>query len=288
MIAKKWTIQEDSTAMELLSSGKTCRETAAIMGRGLHSISKRNGSKWHIDLKSIGYSDKLSRGVLKSAHKISAWQKEHGKWAGSNNPNYEAKIAKFGNDNPLSVWKKENPGYQDGSKNPCYGRIASPEEVELKTRKVREHAKCRTGKTNEQLYGKEIAEKMSAAVRKASIYRIANQKSSGTGIELEMIAILKTLHIEFIFQHPFEYYCVDFFIPAENLVIFTDGCYWHGHNCSGNSKGIDKRQSNRIRLDHSCDSYLVNKGYRVLRFWECELTFERVRDALIAIGIVLV
>lgn len=282
-----WTTADDNKAVELLSSGKTCKETAEILGRGVHSIFKRNILKWHIDLKNISYRDKLSRGVLKSAHKISSWQKEHGKWAGINNPNYGAKIVKLGNDNPLSIWKRENPGYQDGNRNPCYGRVFSQEEIEIKTRKIREHAKYRVGKTNEQLYGKEIAEKMSNAVRKATIYRISKQKSSGTGIELEMISILEQIKIDYIYQHPFEYYCVDFFIPSENAVLFTDGCYWHGHACIVNRRGLDKRQKNRIRLDRSCDSYLSNRGYRVLRFWECELTLDKVVEAFKNIGVVI-
>jgi DNA mismatch endonuclease (patch repair protein) len=283
----RWTTEEEDLAIKLLSSGRTYKETSEIMNRGISSISKKNLSKWHIDLKNIDYKEKLSRGVSKSAHKISAWQKEHGKWAGSANPNYGAKIARYGKENPLSIWKKENPGYQDGDKNPSYGRIASAEEIETKTRKVREHAKNRIGKTNEQLYGKEVAERMSNAVKIAAISRIANQKSSGTGIELEMKAILDKLGLLYNYQHPFDYYCVDFYLPSYNLVLFTDGCYWHGHTCVANSKGLDERQRNRIRLDHSCDSYLVNRGYRVLRFWECELSLSKVIDSLKSVGIIL-
>lgn len=35
-----------------------------------------------------------------------------------------------------------------------------------------------------------------------------------------------------------------------------------------------------IRIDHSCNSYLRNKNYKVVRFWECDLNNIQKEDVL--------
>ena len=268
MTKKRWTESEESEAIALLKIGKTYKEISDSTGRSMSSLQKKNTREWKIDISQFN-SSKLSVSVRKSAYKISEWQKAHGRWAGEKNPNYGAKIVKTGVDNPIYVWRKENPGYQDGEKNPSFGRVPSPEEIELKTRKIKEFSASRIGKALEESYGKEIAIKIKRAVSLSCIKRISEQKSSGTWPELEMIKFLDSMGITYVFQHPMEYYCVDFYVPDKNLVIQVDGCYWHG--CPKHSTELDDRQKNRIRLDHSCDSYLKNRGYRVARIWECDI-----------------
>jgi DNA mismatch endonuclease (patch repair protein) len=267
-IKKRWTLEEEEQAKNLLNNGKTCCEVSKILERTESSISKKNNRDWRIALSTISYTEKLSRSVRESSHLISAYQKNSKKWSGENNPNYKAKLVKRGKDNPLSVWKRETPGYQDGKNNPSYGRIIPKDEIKRKTIKINELAKDRIGRTNEELYGKETADKMSTAVRKASAKRISEQKTSGTNIELKMMDILNSLNLKYEFQYNMGFYCVDFFVPSKNLIIQVDGCYWHG--CPIHFKVLDLRQSNRRRLDSSCDSFLKNRGYNVLRIWGCE------------------
>lgn len=270
MVLRRWGENEELEAKCLLQSGHTAKEVAEVLGRSVGSIFNKNIRDWHIDLNE-GISNKLSRSVKKVSYKISEFQKKRGSWSGSNNPNYGAKIVKTGKDNPLSIWKSQNPGYQDGEKNPSYGREYTQEEIKVKTEKIVEFAHSRKGRTYKDIYGEEKACEISKAMSKGSAVRISKQKSSYTKPEMAILKILDSIGIDYIFQHPIEYYCVDFYIPSKNLVIQVDGCYWHGHGCSVQSKTLDTRQKNRIRLDHSCDSYLKNRGYKVIRIWECEV-----------------
>ena len=68
----------------------------------------------------------------------------------------------------------------------------------------------------------------------------------------------------------------DFIFPKHKIAIFVDGCFWHGHDCR-NTKPKDnelywqqKRQRN-IKHDKQVTENFQNRGWRVLRIWECEL-----------------
>jgi len=72
---------------------------------------------------------------------------------------------------------------------------------------------------------------------------------------------LKELPIEgshFRRQAPIGPYVVDFFCPARRLIIELDG----GHH---NEDGVAARDVERQR-------WLENEGYRVIRFWNSEIT----------------
>ena len=83
-----------------------------------------------------------------------------------------------------------------------------------------------------------------------------------TSIELKIQNFLKELGITF-FTHQYikeiehSYQC-DILIPSMNLVIETDGDYWHKYPIG---RDIDK-----IRT-----SELIEKGFKVLRLWEHEI-----------------
>ena len=68
----------------------------------------------------------------------------------------------------------------------------------------------------------------------------------------------------------------DFVFPKQRLAIFTDGCFWHGHDCR-NTKPEDNKQywqkkiqRNRTR-DQLVNETLSRKRWTVIRIWECEL-----------------
>ena len=68
----------------------------------------------------------------------------------------------------------------------------------------------------------------------------------------------------------------DFVFPRRRVVIFADGCFWHGHDCR-NTRPADnqayweaKRTRNRDR-DAAVNAVLAQKGWQVLRIWECEI-----------------
>lgn len=72
----------------------------------------------------------------------------------------------------------------------------------------------------------------------------------------------------------------DFVFRAEKVVVFVDGCFWHG--CPRH--GTQPRQNRKFWLakitrnqarDRKVARGLRAKGWKVLRIWECALTKKR-------------
>ncbi|MEI6435146.1 MAG: very short patch repair endonuclease [Bacteroidota bacterium] len=68
----------------------------------------------------------------------------------------------------------------------------------------------------------------------------------------------------------------DFVFPETRIIIFADGCFWHGHDCR-NTKPKDneiywktKIEKNQTR-DKFVTQVLFEKGWEVIRIWECSL-----------------
>jgi DNA mismatch endonuclease Vsr len=68
----------------------------------------------------------------------------------------------------------------------------------------------------------------------------------------------------------------DFVFRASLLVVFVDGCYWHGHEIhefraikSNPEFWLAKVAATRER-DAKQAAKLSDEGWKVLRFWECE------------------
>jgi DNA mismatch endonuclease, patch repair protein len=83
----------------------------------------------------------------------------------------------------------------------------------------------------------------------------------------------------------------DIVFTRQRIAIFVDGCFWHGcpkHYIppSGNagywSAKIDRNRARDTRNTQA----LIDAGYRVLRFWECDVKdeitgiVERIRNEL--------
>jgi DNA mismatch endonuclease (patch repair protein) len=84
----------------------------------------------------------------------------------------------------------------------------------------------------------------------------------------------------------------DLLFPELKLVVFADGCYWHGCPACGHIPNVNrpywsaKIQGNKDR-DVRNVAALVSQGYRVLRVWEHELKqgsawLARLREMLAA------
>jgi DNA mismatch endonuclease (patch repair protein) len=68
----------------------------------------------------------------------------------------------------------------------------------------------------------------------------------------------------------------DFFFPESRLVLFVDGCYWHGcarcrHAHSTNRAYWSAKIAGNIRRDRLNNRRLRKAGLRVVRVWEHEL-----------------
>lgn len=69
----------------------------------------------------------------------------------------------------------------------------------------------------------------------------------------------------------------DFVFPKKKIAVFADGCFWHGHNCrrlkpKTNARFWKEKFDRNMKRDRQADNVLRKAGWRVIRFWECELS----------------
>lgn len=111
--------------------------------------------------------------------------------------------------------------------------------------------------------------------------RSNNNKST----ELALIKFFKENHITGwkrnypIKGHP------DFVFLDKKIAVFVDGCFWHGHDCrntrpSDNAEYWQKKRERNIKHDKEVTAMFENRGWTVIRIWECELK-NKNRSALI-------
>lgn len=159
------------------------------------------------------------------------------------------------------------------------------------------------GKSLEEIYGPEKAEKMrtiykntlwagrkhteetkkkisdswkTPEMQKYARERLAKQPKEDTNIERLLKEELDKRGIRY--EHP----CVidggifrcDFGFPQSKLIVEADGCYYHFCPPCMKKKGHgepDKRQKSNQSRDARKDNYLISHGWRVLRFWGHEI-----------------
>lgn len=76
----------------------------------------------------------------------------------------------------------------------------------------------------------------------------------------------------------------DFVFLDKKIAIFVDGCFWHGHDCrntrpSDNAEYWNKKRERNIRHDKEVTTLFEQRGWTVIRIWECELN-RKNRSAL--------
>lgn len=96
---------------------------------------------------------------------------------------------------------------------------------------------------------------------------IAGQTVRESSIEKTVRAVLESLGVEFIRQHPIGRYFADFYVPAKRLVIECDGEYWH-------------RIAGRPERDARRDKWMTVRGYIVLRLAERQIKGGESREIL--------
>ncbi len=68
----------------------------------------------------------------------------------------------------------------------------------------------------------------------------------------------------------------DFVFLDKKIAVFVDGCFWHGHDCR-NTRPADhaeywaKKRERNISHDKEVTAMFEQRGWRVIRIWECEL-----------------
>lgn len=94
--------------------------------------------------------------------------------------------------------------------------------------------------------------------------------------ELKMLKVFKELHITGwrrtypLIGKP------DFVFPKKRIVVFVDGCFWHGHDCrnvtpSANAEFWNAKREYNKQHDEIVTRTLREKNWIVIRIWECEL-----------------
>jgi very-short-patch-repair endonuclease len=83
-----------------------------------------------------------------------------------------------------------------------------------------------------------------------------------SSLELLVQAWLDKHNVAYVRQERIRWYVVDFFVPALNLVIEANGCYWHSCQECGFH---DKR---RMTFEKRRTAFLLNHGYALAVVWE--------------------
>lgn len=253
----------------------THKELGVLFGCSDKTIArelKRNG------LRTKLWSERTHTAETRS--KISQAHISSGALKGAKNPNYGAKHRPWleGDRHPFRQWHKKHPDFGDkqrGANNPVHSvshLYTDPGYVEKITSGIRQHVIAKTGKSYEAVYGEEKAAEYKEKLRLASPARMAKFKRKITAPEKTVSALLASLGVAYVEQAPLGYYTVDFLVPSVRLVIQADGDYWHVNpKLYPDESTLSDTQRKRRRLDASCDSFLRNRGFTVVRFWEYDL-----------------
>lgn len=121
--------------------------------------------------------------------------------------------------------------------------------------------------------------------KRSQVMKAVKSKNTKT-TELKMLQVFKDLHV---IGWRRTYPLVgkpDFVFPKKRIVVFVDGCFWHGHDCRNvtpkeNSDFWEKKRRYNKSHDEEVTKILTTKGWNVIRIWECELK-RKNKEILIA------
>lgn len=104
----------------------------------------------------------------------------------------------------------------------------------------------------------------------------ANKRRGNKSTELKLIEIFRKKGIKGWRRNYKLFGSPDFVFLEERAAIFTDGCFWHGHDCrntkpSTNKDYWQKKIESNKKHDRSVNDTLKTKNWKVIRIWECEL-----------------
>ena len=127
--------------------------------------------------------------------------------------------------------------------------------------------------------------------KRSSVMKAVKSRNTKT-TELKMIEIFKELHIIGwrrtypLIGKP------DFVFPKKRIVVFVDGCFWHGHNCrnitpSDNAEFWEAKRTYNKKHDEEVTQTLTIKDWTVIRIWECELKKKNRETLLKKISLLL-
>lgn len=186
-----------------------------------------------------------------------------------------------------------------GDKNPIHKILGDKDKVKKWTDNVSKALKGKKYGPNEERFGeekaKQMSDKMSNSAKKREIHghsghkhteetkqkiresnarRLANKtiKYELTEPMKIFLKLLQKLKIDgFINEYLFDYYSIDFAYPKLKLAVEIDGDFWH---CNPNTRHAEPKheiQKKNIANDKRKETFLKNKEWSILRFWESDL-----------------
>ena len=117
-----------------------------------------------------------------------------------------------------------------------------------------------TGELN-PFYGRQHTDEVKDTLRNKAIAQRASRMILPSSSERVVHAVLRKMGVEFLTEQPIGRWCVDIYIPNLSLIIFVDGCYWHG--CQEHCPGSKKPKSDNARVP-----YLTRMGFKTAIVWE--------------------
>ena len=120
------------------------------------------------------------------------------------------------------------------------------------------------------------------AINKIREYQILhpNKITSNTSIEkkieVSLIDMGMKINSDFFAQFSIPTVCIsDFYIPSKNILIFTDGDYWHANPKKYKSRNFIKRKNKFAKDIWEHDAKITKSckklGYKVIRLWETDI-----------------
>ena len=111
--------------------------------------------------------------------------------------------------------------------------------------------------------------------KRSSVMRAVKSKGNKS-TELKLIELFKKNNIKGWRRNYNLFGKPDFVFPKKRIVVYADGCFWHGHGCR-NTKPKDNENywTKKILKNKKRDKIVVKelrkKGWIVFRIWECAL-----------------
>jgi very-short-patch-repair endonuclease len=105
---------------------------------------------------------------------------------------------------------------------------------------------------------------------------ISTDKQHSSRLELTFISILEDLGIEyarFYYAKPIKAF-YDVYIPQFNTLIEVDGDFWHC-NPKIYPEAIYESQKKNLLRDHEKNTWAVDNGYSIIRFWEYDINHNK-------------
>ena len=111
--------------------------------------------------------------------------------------------------------------------------------------------------------------------KRSEIMRLVKSKNNKS-TELRLVSLFKELKIKGWRRSYNVIGKPDFVFLKSRVAVFVDGCFWHGHDCrnlsptSNSEYWINKISRNKLH-DVEVTNYFINRGWKVIRIWECDL-----------------